>query len=82
MDRLEEIITNMKAKREVVMNEPEKRVFAFNSEDLRNQIEALDEFKTRHRTITDSISETYKTGNAMLDFLENQIILDYHFRGE
>ena len=45
-------------------------------------MEALDEFKTRHRTITDRIHEAYNIGNKMLDYLENQIILDHHFRGE
>jgi len=36
----------------------------------------------RHTTITERINETYKVGKKMVDFLEKQIILDYHFRGE
>ena len=43
---------------------------------------AVDEFQTRHSTITDRINETYKIGNKMIDYLEKQIIIDYHFRGE
>jgi hypothetical protein len=36
----------------------------------------------RHSTITGRIDETYKIGNTMLDYLEKQMILSYHFRGE
>lgn len=42
----------------------------------------MDEFTTRHRTITERINETYKIGNQMSDYLEKQIIIDFHFRGE
>ncbi len=42
----------------------------------------MDEFTTRHSTITERINETYKTGNKLLEYLEKQIILDFHFRGE
>jgi hypothetical protein len=42
----------------------------------------LDEFKTRHQTLSDKIEATYRIGNQMLDYLEKQIILDYHLRGE
>lgn len=45
-------------------------------------MEAFDEFTTRHKTITARINETYKIGNQMMDYLEKQIILDHHFRGE
>ena len=36
----------------------------------------------RHKTISDRIAETYKISNQMLGYLEKQIILDYHLRGE
>ena len=42
----------------------------------------LDEFKTRHSTLSDKIEETYTVGREMLDYLEKQMILDYHLRGE
>jgi hypothetical protein len=42
----------------------------------------LDEFETRHKTMSDKIEHTYRIGNCMLDYLEKQIILDYHLRGE
>lgn len=42
----------------------------------------LDEFQTRHKNLADKINETYKIGNIMLDYLEKQIIIDYHLRGE
>ena len=64
------------------MQDPKKHKFIFQSEDLVHQMEALDEFTTRHRTITQRIEETYKIGNQMTEYLENQIILDHHFRGE
>ena len=32
--------------------------------------------------MSDMIEHTYRIGNCMLDFLEKQIILDYHLRGE
>ena len=36
----------------------------------------------RHSTITERINETHKISNHMLNYLEKQIIIDYHFRGE
>ena len=42
----------------------------------------IDEFQTRHRAIKQSIGETYRIGNRLLDYLEKQIIIDYHLRGE
>lgn len=42
----------------------------------------MDEFETRHKTLSDKIEHTYRIGNVMLDYLEKQIILDYHLRGE
>ena len=41
----------------------------------------LDEFKTMHTTMADKIQETYTIGNQMTDYLEKQIILDFHMRG-
>ena len=53
------------------MQDPKKHKFIFQSEDLMHQMEALDEFTTRHRTITQRIEETYKIGNQMTEYLEN-----------
>ena len=61
---------------------PERRHFIFNAKDLAEQRAALDEFQTRHSTITERIEETYNIGKTMLDYLEKQMILSYHFRGE
>lgn len=49
---------------------------------MAEQKAALDEFQTRHSTITLRINETYKIGTTALDYLEKQMILSYHFRGE
>ena len=64
------------------MEDPRKHKYIFTAEDLLHQTEALNEFKTRHTTITDRINETYKIGNQMMEYLEQQIILDHHWRGE
>lgn len=32
--------------------------------------------------MSDKIQVTYKVGNKMMDYLEKQIIIDYHLRGE
>jgi hypothetical protein len=45
-------------------------------------MQTLDEFQTRHATITDSIENTYRIGNKLLDFLEKQIIIDYFLMGK
>lgn len=42
----------------------------------------MDEFETRHKTLSDMIEATYTIGNLMLDYLEKQMILDFHLRGE
>ena len=54
----------------------------FSKNDLVLYTMLLEEFQTRHRTLSDKIEETYRIGNLMLDYLEKQIILDYHLRGE
>ena len=43
---------------------------------------SLDDFQTRHSTIANRIEETYNIGNKMLEYLEKQIILDFHLRGD
>jgi len=49
---------------------------------LQKIMQTLDEFQTRHATITDSIENTYRIGNKLLDFLEKQIIIDYFLMGK
>lgn len=44
-------------------------------------MQTLDEFQTRHATITESIEDTYRIGNKLMDFIEKQIIIDYHLKG-
>lgn len=61
---------------------PDKGQFLFDMDDLNEQAAALDEFQTRHSTISHRINATYKTGNLLLGYLEKQLILDFHFRGE
>lgn len=54
----------------------------FSKNDLVLYTMLLEEFETRHKTLSDKIEDTYRVGNMMLDYLEKQIILDYHLRGE
>lgn len=83
IDRLERIIQDIQAKRNAMSQTDDgKPKYIFSEEDLRAEKEALVEFQMRHTTITERINETYKVGKKMVDFLEKQIILDYHFRGE
>ncbi len=49
---------------------PEKGQYLFSPVDMAEQRAALDEFQTRHSTITDRIMSTYKVGNQLLDYLE------------
>lgn len=82
MERLEKIIEETQAKRQLLHQDPKKHRNIFESADLQKQIEALEQFQTRHKTISTRINETYRIGAQMSDYLEKQIILDYHFRGE
>lgn len=63
MDKLERIIAETQTKRNLLMQDPKKHRFIFSNEDLQAEIRALDEFQTRHKTITERINETYKIGN-------------------
>lgn len=56
--------------------------YILENHDLDRMMQVVDEFKTRHSTITDSINDTYRIGNKLLDFVEKQVIIDYHLRGE
>ncbi len=53
----------------------------FSKNDLDLYTLLLEEFEMRHKTLSDKIEDTYKIGNMMQDYLEKQIILDYHMRG-
>jgi len=64
------------------VDSPNTNQYIFNQDDLKSQMAALDDFQTRHSTISERIEETYKVGNKMVEYLEKQIILDFHFRGE
>ena len=67
---------------QLLLQDPIKNRYIFQTEDLSTKAEAFDEFTTRHKAITARISETYKISNQLLDYLQKQIILDHHLRGE
>jgi len=62
--------------------DPSKQRFTFDQEELHNHYKALDEFKTRHRSINERIHETKYLGNKLQDYFEKQRILDFHLRGD
>ena len=64
------------------MQNPVAGEFIFSKNDLNMYADILDEFETRHKTLSDKIEQTYRVGNLTLDYLEKQIIIDYHLRGE
>lgn len=45
-------------------------------------MQTVDEFQTRHATITDSIESAYRIGNKLQSFIERQIIIDYFLMGK
>lgn len=82
IDKLQNLVTKIGDKFYAGNYEPADGNYLLTDEDLKKTMQVLDEFKTRHATITQSIEETYRIGNRLLDFLEKQIIIDYHLRGE
>ena len=56
--------------------------FVLDDSDLKRMKHVVDEFKTRYATITNSIENTYFIGNKLLDYIEKQIIIDYHLKGK
>ena len=56
--------------------------FMFTKNDLALYTIILEEFRTRHKTLASKIEQSYKIGNLMMEYLEKQIILDYHLKGE
>jgi hypothetical protein len=45
-------------------------------------MDVVNDFRTRHSTITDSINDAYRIGNQLLDYVEKQVIIDYHLKGQ
>ena len=82
IDKLQNLVTKIGDKFYEGNYNQEEGKYLLTDEDLKKTMQVLDEFKTRHATITQSIEETYRIGNRLLDFLEKQIIIDYHLRGD
>jgi len=51
-------------------------------EEMRMMLAVHEDFLTRHTTIKNSINDTYRIGNQLLDYVEKQMIIDYHLRGD
>ena len=82
IDKLQNLVTKIGDKFYEGNYNQEEGKYLLTDDDLKKTMQVLDEFKTRHATITQSIEETYRIGNRLLDFLEKQIIIDYHLRGD
>jgi len=61
---------------------PVEGKYIFTKNEMQIYADVLDEFKTRHAALADKIEQTYIIGNRMMDYLEKQIVIDYHLRGE
>ena len=55
--------------------EEKNQKFKLSEGDLENYILVLDEFKFRHKALSDKINQTYQLGNKMLEYLEKHVIL-------
>lgn len=75
-------MTKLEQQRKQKTYNPAEGKFIFSTSDLNLYATVLDEFETRHKTLSDKIDHTYRIGNLMKDYLEKQIILDYKLRGE
>ena len=60
----------------------EDKKYHMNEKELDKAMHLVDEFKTRHSTINQSINETYNIGNKLLSYLEKQVIIDYLIQGK
>ena len=70
IDKLQNLVTKIGDKFYEGNYNQEEGKYLLTDEDLKKTMQVLDEFKTRHATITQSIGETYRIGNRLLDFLE------------
>ena len=82
LDRIEEQVTRIVKGRQEIQFSPSEGRFQFTPEFYKSHFDAMDDFETRHGTIKSEIDTSETIGLKLEDFLENQIILDFHFRGE
>lgn len=82
IDQLHAMVKKLEHQKKSDTYDPSAGKFIFNQSDLSLFATILDEFETRHKTLSDKIDSTYRIGNLMMNYLEKQVILDYHLRGE
>jgi hypothetical protein len=82
IDRIQSLVTDLAYKIKSNDYDPINGKFLFNDQDLVKTMTRVDEFTTRHATIKDNIAATYRIGNRLLDYLEKQVIIDFHLKGE
>lgn len=80
---LEKLVETVQSNLENVHDyNPNEDKFNFDKADLKSTLKSLKEFKTRHNAIYYRIQETYDIGAKLQYFAQEQLIIDYHFRGE
>ncbi len=82
LDRIEEQVSKIVKDRQQIQFSPSEGKYQFTPEFYKSHFDAMDDFETRHGTIKDEIDTSETIGLKLEDFLQNQIILDFHFRGE
>lgn len=78
----EEMAEKLKVAKKEKLFDPSENKFIFSKEELDKHHMALEEFKTRHNALSESIEDTYRVGNKIMDLLEKQMIINAHFRGQ
>lgn len=82
IDQLQAMIRKLEKQHQAKEYNPSEGKFIFDKADLNMYATVLDEFETRYTTMSDKIEHIYNKGNKMQDYLQKQIILDYHLRGD
>lgn len=82
IDQLEEFVLKMIEHRRDIEFNPQQKQYQFTADEYIKHTDAIDEFKTRHSTISNEIDKSNQIGLKLEDYLHSQIIIDFHFRGE
>lgn len=84
IDDLKKLVGKIDEKRMNAINSEtraEDRII-FTPEEREAYVDIMEQFKQRHQTIKDDIETSYKKGHSMLEFIQNQIILDHLLKGK
>lgn len=71
IDALEEFVVKIVRNRKEIDFAPTEKKFQFTPKEYVSHSEAIDEFKTRHSTITDQIDLSNMIGLKLEEYLQN-----------